>query len=142
MGTLVGAEKSAAKKCGCTVEEWRAKRSSGLIWCYHCKQWKPSAEFNDDASRSTGKTSSCRPCVSQKATRSRYSLSRDDHEKLERSTCPICDREGQPMHLDHNHNTGAVRGFLCSRCNTGLGLFCDNPRLLRSAVNYLEKHNG
>jgi hypothetical protein len=40
--------------------------------------------------------------------------------------------------IDHDHLTGAVRGRLCVRCNTGLGKFLDNPDMLRRAVCYLE----
>jgi len=55
--------------------------------------------------------------------------------------CAIC---AQPpkrgrLHIDHNHQTGAVRGLLCSPCNTGLGLFAENPQNLNSAISYLQK---
>jgi hypothetical protein len=41
-------------------------------------------------------------------------------------------------HMDHDHKTDAARGFLCSRCNLGLGYFKDSPELLRRAANYIE----
>ena len=54
--------------------------------------------------------------------------------------CPIC--KGPAKHLDHDHRTGAVRSFLCRRCNTGLGCFKDDPTVLRKAADYLEKWNS
>lgn len=40
---------------------------------------------------------------------------------------------------DHCHESGQLRGFLCLHCNTGLGHFKDDPRLLRRAARYLIK---
>jgi hypothetical protein len=40
--------------------------------------------------------------------------------------------------IDHCHATGRLRGWLCSRCNKGLGLFRDNPAVVRLAADYLE----
>jgi hypothetical protein len=58
--------------------------------------------------------------------------------------CAICGAPLKPAeekdpnrHVDHCHLTGAVRGILCSGCNTGLGHFKDDPARLRKALTYL-----
>lgn len=57
--------------------------------------------------------------------------------------CRIC-RSGDPrgvgsFHVDHDHDTGVIRGLLCSDCNLGLGLFKDDATLLLGAANYLQE---
>jgi len=58
--------------------------------------------------------------------------------------CAICNKElktsGYGTHLDHCHKMGKHRGFLCSNCNRGLGLFQDNEDFLAYAIEYLQKH--
>ena len=58
--------------------------------------------------------------------------------------CAICGgamvrraRRTDAAHFDHDHKTGKPRGWLCSRCNLGIGLFGDDDVLLQKAVNYL-----
>lgn len=51
--------------------------------------------------------------------------------KLQRTT---------PWRLDHCHETGEFRGFLCSNCNQGIGKFKDDPEILLNAIAYLEGH--
>lgn len=54
--------------------------------------------------------------------------------------CAICgDQFAKTPHLDHNHQTGQVRGLLCRACNHGLGQFKDSPVILEAAASYLRK---
>lgn len=56
------------------------------------------------------------------------------------AACECCD--GPPngkgvLHLDHDHETGAFRGWLCSLCNTAIGKLGDTPAGVRRALEYL-----
>ena len=54
-----------------------------------------------------------------------------------KTACDLCGRRGE-LHIDHDHETGAVRGSLCGPCNRGLGFLQDSPALLRAAIEYLQ----
>ena len=74
----------------------------------------------------------------------KYGLSIPDFEKLlekQNFKCASCKDviSEEKSHIDHDHKTNQVRGLLCSLCNSGLGLFLDNPTRLRQAAEYVEK---
>ena len=71
----------------------------------------------------------------------------EEMHKQQKGLCAICQKPelalmfGKEMKLavDHDHNTGTVRGLLCCNCNRGIGLLKDNPEWLRRAAEYIEK---
>jgi hypothetical protein len=76
-----------------------------------------------------------------------YYLSQEDYESLldyQDNGCAICKSKTtktsktQKLHVDHCHATGKIRGLLCSKCNSGLGYFEDNPDFLMRAIDYLK----
>lgn len=135
----------------CAVEVVQSKS------CKSCGVIKPASEFR------AGKrylASSCRECRKLQAQvwraadpkRYREAGRRQTKRKRDRliaqlgpaSLCQICGcaiqgegRGRKGAHFDHNHQTGAARGWLCHLCNTGLGLLGDNPRILDRAAEYL-----
>jgi hypothetical protein len=42
-------------------------------------------------------------------------------------------------HIDHDHDTGKVRGVLCHHCNVALGMARSDPRVLRGLISYIER---
>lgn len=61
--------------------------------------------------------------------------------EAQQGRCLICQDElvGTP-YVDHCHARGHVRGLLCRGCNSGLGMFRDNPDVLRRAIKYLQRY--
>ena len=85
--------------------------------------------------------------------RDSFDLSLDEYRKMleaQDGKCAICSqpethkRNGKlkALAVDHNHKTGAIRGLLCSDCNTGIGKLKDDPKVLRLAAQYLDYHLG
>ncbi len=52
--------------------------------------------------------------------------------------CMICGAEKE-LCIDHNHETGKVRGLLCNICNMYIGNIRENTTTLQKAIDYLEK---
>ena len=58
--------------------------------------------------------------------------------------CGICCKtitKTKDRHIDHCHSTGKVRGILCSKCNTAIGLLKEDTGIMFNAISYILKHN-
>jgi hypothetical protein len=84
--------------------------------------------------------------------RRKFNLSLEDYNKMmeaQEGKCAIClqfetqKRDGKlkALAVDHNHATGAIRGLLCTGCNTGVGKLKDSTEILMNAIKYLELHS-
>lgn len=76
------------------------------------------------------------------AIKYRYRLTveqRDELFKKQNECCAICktNQDTRGFSVDHCHKTGKIRGLLCNKCNTGLGMFGDNKENLKQAIEYL-----
>lgn len=71
-----------------------------------------------------------------------YNITSEEYKiLLNIKTCMICGHieNDRKLHIDHDHETGEVRGKLCRECNHGIGNFRDNTELLQKAITYLKK---
>lgn len=81
-----------------------------------------------------------------------YGLTQEQYDEMltrQNGVCAICKQEETwsykngkiaSLSVDHDHNTGKVRGLLCRDCNQSLGKFKDDHNLLRAAYEYLSIH--
>lgn len=125
-----------------------------VIRCPKCGERKPADEFPRNRSSKTGRQAYCKPCWnaavreykdkrhgSERSFLFKYRYGIDEREVVKRSMsqlglCAVC-RTSPAQHVDHDHQTQAIRGLLCFTCNNALGKFDDDPALIRGAVRYL-----
>ena len=74
----------------------------------------------------------------------KYGLRPDEFRALydkQNGACAICAKpftSSKNTHVDHDHESGKIRGLLCSNCNSALGLMRENTTILRKAAEYLD----
>lgn len=72
-----------------------------------------------------------------------YGITQCQYDRLSESQsgkCRICGRADSVsgrLHIDHDHQTGRIRGLLCGNCNVGIGVFGESVSLLKIAIEYL-----
>jgi Recombination endonuclease VII len=134
------------------------------LLCTSCRQVRDVADF---AIRTDTKVprvrSHCRVCLTANATAknreshddaqvywwsrsiAKYGLTPDEWVALfagQGNRCAICGVDANGMkrfHVDHDHETGQVRGILCTKCNVGIGALRDDPALVFQAYLYLSR---
>lgn len=78
----------------------------------------------------------------------RFGITLQEYEaRLEahNGVCAIClkpQKDKRRLVVDHNHQTGDVRGLLCTPCNIILGCWQDNSGTALRAATYLEHHRS
>lgn len=73
----------------------------------------------------------------------KYGITQADYDQMvidQDGKCAICGTTPEKLFVDHCHDTGNVRQLLCLLCNSGIGFLRDNTTILKSAVDYLTRH--
>lgn len=133
--------------------------NEGVKVCAGCGIEKLRTEFHNDKGNKDGKGSWCKSCEAKRAKRrtkatrvreklAKYDMTEEEYMNMKQrqdNKCAICGNtileNGTELTIDHDHNTGRVRGLLCFSCNIGIGMFKDSPYLLQQAISYLSKNS-
>lgn len=110
--------------------------------CAVCKIDKPYSDYTPRKNRKTPVQFACKKCNVDRFRLRFFGLSLDDYKQmisLQESKCKICGETTDDLCIDHCHDSGNVRGLLCRKCNSGIGLLQDSVILLESAINYLKE---
>lgn len=107
---------------------WRAKNREKVRG--YCKKWR-------------SKTANQKWCRGDSMKR-HYGITPDIYDAMEDAqggVCAICGgtNRSKRLAIDHCHSTGRIRGLLCAACNAGIGMFQDDPELLRAAAVYADE---
>lgn len=135
-----------------------------MIECCGCKKVLPEDSFYRRRAHKTRRNTRCKTCtaVSVKNWRENnperqahtmrkniYGLSKDNFIEIYQTQdgkCGACKKDiptyGRDISVDHNHDTGQVRGLLCHNCNDALGKLKDNPETVLSLYEYINKFQG
>ena len=127
--------------------------------CNLCKVEKEVSLFSVDARSRSGYQTRCKDCQSavkkemaayyrKKHLEYKYGLTPEEYQEMleaQNHRCAICGisevhAENSRLCVDHNHDTGEVRGLLCKKCNQAIGLLQDNADFCDSAGKYLRLH--
>src|ERR1039458_5756565 len=91
--------------------------------CIYCEQSKPLSEFAKHSHAKDNFDSRCRECV-KRHTKIRNKLHKE--APIKPTHCECCGKVPSKWALDHDHETGVMRGWICEQCNIGLGQLGDD----------------
>jgi len=125
--------------------------------CPICKEIKLLQHFNFDKRNKDGRGANCRNCLRltkeeiRKNNLNKYEITQEDFDimfQAQNGVCASCGNaetaknpagEVRPLSIDHCHRLNVVRGLLCSRCNTSLGLLFEDPNRIKALLKYIEE---
>lgn len=106
--------------------------------CIKCNTFKPLDSFRIERTRSNWRYKTCTDCRN-KIKRGRYKAQKTASTKP--NNCELCGDSSSDLVMDHCHETETFRGWICSKCNRGIGSFSDDISKLQEAIIYLENHH-
>ena len=108
--------------------------------CNSCSQDKPEESFYVQYHRKDGTPTRGNVCVQCKTDQSRLRVELRKSAGPPPDRCTCCGTSSEVV-IDHCHDTLAFRGWLCHKCNVGIGLLGDTVEGTQKAVQYLKRAN-
>ena len=112
--------------------------------CVYCHEEKTLDKFPKHISHKDNLDTRCKECI-RKQSKIRNQIKKTAPPKPEVCDCcgkiPLGSNGKVKWCLDHNHQTNTFRGWLCERCNLGIGQLGDNIDGVEKAVKYLKECN-
>ena len=134
--------------------------NDGKKICATCSKKLPFSSFSKNVSTPDNLSRYCRECCAVRKKKHKkierngvlkrnYGITLDDYNEIlikQNHVCAICGGEetliikgkNRDLAVDHNHETGKVRGLLCSKCNTAIGFFNEDIRIIKTAIRYIK----
>lgn len=123
--------------------------------CESCRTKKRLLKYSENKNKFLSKNTNWKRANNEKHQanllnsrfKHRYGITIEEYNSMlknQNGRCKICStletgrKLSARLSVDHCHKTGKVRGLLCFHCNSGLGKFKDNPKVLENAIQYLE----
>lgn len=97
-------------------------------------------EAGKQAEKKYRQSDACKERIERNRLKTRYNLTPEEVKEMkatQNQLCAICKQEPKHWHIDHDHETGKVRGMLCGPCNMAIGLLKDNPKIIKEALKYV-----
>jgi hypothetical protein len=125
----------------------KGKSSGYNCWCKLCLSSYQKAKYAEDIEKSRKiNRERSKKHANKKSIYNRFKKYNTDGTDIlikQNGMCAICkislfDLPEKRRHIDHDHTTGKIRGWLCQSCNQGLGNFKDSINNLKTAIAYLE----
>jgi len=143
------------QSCGCLFMEKRESRhreaaakvmATGIKRCSKCKEMKLLSAFGPrSVSVYLGLCSWCFDCWRDNHLRRKFGISLEEVRELIRSQDGMCAVKGcetlvdTGSPVDHCHESGRIRGILCTPCNVSIGMLGEDPRRIAGLAEYVRQ---
>lgn len=135
----------------------KACKGGHRLVCIECIRKQQKKRYSKNAQKMRAKQREynlAHPEISRKINlKKKYGITQEHYNLMFEQQGGVCLVCGKPetatykesvkcLAVDHNHQINKIRGLLCQRCNTALGLLNENPVVIKSLLEYIINANN